>query len=280
VTRDRSKTLVVPLLVFYAASFVASQIVFLRLSLYPSAGRAAVDTRRMTLDNFATVFTDAYYQAVILQTLSFGLAVVGVCLGLGYPLSYVIARSRRAGTVLLLIVVVSSFTGVVVRALGWRVLLGDMGPVNWALMSVGLTAQPIALVNNMTGAIIGTAHASLPYMILLLVPVLEGIDPQLEEAAAGLGSSWWDAFRSVVVPLSLPGVVAGCLLVFATTVGSFTTPSLLGGPRAPILPIVIRQQITTTLNYPLGAALAVILVVLVVTIVLSTSWVGRRIWAR
>ena len=277
--RGRPGTLVLPLLVFYAASFVASQIVFLRLSLYQSAGRAAVDTRRMTVENFATVFTDAYYQAVILQTLYFGLAVAGVCLGLGYPLSYVIARSRRVGTVLLLIVVVSSFTGVVVRALGWRILLGDMGPVNWALVSLGLTSEPIRLVNNMTGAIIGTAHASLPYMVLLLVPVLEGINPQLEEAAAGLGSSWWGAFRAVVVPLSLPGVVGGCLLVFATTVGSFTTPALLGGPRVPILPIAVRQQITTTLNYPLGAVLAVILVILVITVVLSTNWLGRRVWS-
>lgn len=271
--------LIVPVVVFYSATLVASQLVFLRLTLYESKGRAAVDTSHITLANLSTVFSDSYYQGALLQTLSFGATVVLACIVLGYPLSYVIARSGRSGSLLLSVVVVSSFTGVVIRALGWRILLGDTGPLNWVFVSLGLVPHPIRLVNNMTGAIIGTTHAVLPYMVLLLVPLIEGIDPSLEQAAAGLGASWWRTFRLVIFPLTLPGLIGGSLLVFATTMGSFTTPALLAG-NAPILPVVIRQQISTTLNYPLGAALSLVLLVLVLAVVFATNRLTSRLLAQ
>ena len=180
-----------PLIAFCAIFFLGSQAVFLHQAFYRSAGWARVDYGQLTASNIVTVFTDDFHRAVVLDTLLFAALVVAACLLLGYPLSYAIARSGRIGAALLVIVVASSFSGTVTRILGWQVILGDTGPVNWLLVAVGLASSPIRLVNNMTGALIGTAQVMLPFMVLILVPVIEQIHPSLEEAASGLGASWW-----------------------------------------------------------------------------------------
>jgi putative spermidine/putrescine transport system permease protein len=264
-----------PLIAFLAVFFLGSQAIFLRQAFYRNAGLARVDYGQPTADNLLTVFTDEFHRAVVLDTLLFAALVVAACLLLGYPLSYAIARSGRIGAALLVIVVASSFSGTVTRILGWQVILGDTGPVNWLLVSVGLTSGPIRLVNNMTGAIIGTAQVMLPFMVLTLVPVIEQIHPSLEEAAAGLGASRWRTWWSVTLPLSLGGGVGGSLLVFAVTAGSFTTPALLGGGKTHVLPVVINDQMRVALNYPRAAAMSLVLLFIVLTVAYLTDLLTR-----
>jgi putative spermidine/putrescine transport system permease protein len=171
--------------------------------------------------------------------------------------------------------VASSFSGSVTRLLGWQVILGDNGPVNDVLLASGLASEPVRLVNNMTGAIIGTVQVMLPFMVLILTPAIQSISVSTEEAAAGMGASWWRIWRSVTLPLSMSGVVGGSLLVFATTAGTFTTPALLGGGRTQILPIVINDQMRGVLNYPYAAALSLVLLVVVLTIAYGTDYATR-----
>ena len=266
-----------PLIAVHAIFFLGSQVVFLHQAFYQSAGWARVDHGQRTLSNIVTIFTDDFYRAVVLDTLLFATLVVIACLLLGYPLSYAIARSGRIGAILLAVVVASSFSGTVTRILGWQVILGDTGPVNWMLVTIGLTSGPIRLVNNMIGAVIGTAQIMLPFMVLTLVPVIEQVHPSLEEAASGLGASWWRIWWSVTLPLSLSGGVGGSLLVFAVTAGSFTTPALLGGGKTHVLPVVINDQIRVTLNYPRAAAMSLVLLVIVLTVAYLTERLTRSL---
>jgi putative spermidine/putrescine transport system permease protein len=268
--------LALPLLVVYVAFFLGSQIVFLRQGFFTSIGFGQIDYGQATLHNLTSVFTDSFNRAVVMRTLYFSAIVVAGCLLLGYPLAYVIARSGRIGGILLVIVVASSFSGTVARILGWEVILGDTGPVNSLLVDLGILSHPTRLVNNLTGAIIGTVQVMLPFMVLILVPSIQAIDVDVENAAIGMGASRWRIWRTILWPLSIPGVAAGSLLVFATTAGTFTTPALLGGGKTQILPIVINSQVGVTLNYPQAAAMALVLLALVLVITYSTDLVSRR----
>lgn len=265
-----------PLLIVYAVFFLGSQVVFLRQGFFTNTGYGLIDYGAPTLDNLTGVFTDSFLRDVVLRTLYFAAIVVAGCVVLGAPLSYVIARTGRTGAVLLVIVVASSFSGTVTRVLGWEVILGDNGPVNDILVELGLVSHPIRLVNNLTGAIIGTIQVMLPFMVLILVPAIQSIPLNVEHAAIGMGASRWRLWRSILWPLSAPGVAAGSLLVFATTAGTFTTPALLGGGRTQILPVVINTEVSVTLNYARAAAMSLVLLVLVLAITYGTDAISRR----
>lgn len=264
--------LATPLLLVYGVVYLAAQVVFLQVAFRATTGRGTYDTTAWTLQNFARILTEPYYQNVLVSTALYGLYVTAICIVLGYPLAYLIVRRRRIGQVLMLVVVGSAFTATVVRALGWRLILGRNGPLNQLLAGLGIVDAPLALVDNLTGAVIATTSAVLPFMVLFLLPVIQAVDPQLEEAALGLGAGWGRAIYEVTVRQTLRGVLAGSTLVYAITVAAFTTPALVGGPLVPLLPIVIRQQVNTAHNHPLAAALAVVLAVAVLLFV----WASQR----
>lgn len=274
--RNRAGLLVVPLTIVLLLLFVGSQVVFLRQAFFHSLGFGQVDYSHDTIGNVTGIFTDAFNRGVLLRTLWFSGVVVGACLVIGYPLSYVIARSSRVGGALLVIVIASAFSGTITNVLGWEVILGYTGPINSILVNIGILSHPVKLVDNMTGAIIGTVQVMLPFMVLILVPAIQGVDPNLEQAAAGLGASWWRIWARITWPMTTPGVVAGSLLVFATTAGTFTTPALLGGGTTQIIPIVIDQEIGVTLNYPVAAAFALVLLVVVLGLTYATVLATRR----
>lgn len=274
-SRPRSgwRTLVVPLLAFQLVLCFAPQLYFYRLGFAAHLGPGLLDTSVFSLQNFQDILGDSFYRGVILRTLVFGALVVLVAGCLGFPLAYVISRSSTWRAPLLTLVIVTSFTSVIVKILGWRIMLGDNGPVNDVLQWLHITSEPVRLVNNMAGAVIGTAHAVMPFVVLLLTPVIDQVPRQLEEAAAGLGASRAKAIWRVVVPECRAGLLGGALVTFAYAMGSFTTPSLLGGKGTLILPIVIRQQVTTNVNYAFAAALAITLMVIVVAVtVVALRW--------
>ena len=229
------------------------------VSLHEMTGPAQVSAA-FTLTNYRAFVTDPFFLTILLRTFWLGLLVVAGCLVIGYPTAYFLARtdSKWRGMALLL-VVAPLLVSAVVRNIGWFPLLSDSGAVNRTLMAIGLLHTPLRLMNNFTGVVIGLIHALLPFMILTLTTAIQRIAPDLEKAAAGLGAGPFTVFWRVLLPLSLPGVVSGSLLVFAMAISAYTTPAILGGNRVLVMATYIAQQFRSVLDYPAGGTAAALL---------------------
>jgi putative spermidine/putrescine transport system permease protein len=216
-----------------------------------------------TLDMYRQIFRVPVYLQVILATFKVSGLVTMVCLALGYPLAYVLATRRpRTAQLLMIIVVLPFFTSIIVRTYAWMVLLGRNGIVNQYLMALGFSDKPLLLLYNQGGVVIGMSYVLLPYMVLTVYSVMRSIDPRLVRAAHSLGASRLQAFRRVFLPLSLPGIAGGTLLVFILSLGFFITPALMGGPGDMMIAMLIEREVEITLNWSFASALAVILLAL------------------
>jgi putative spermidine/putrescine transport system permease protein len=253
----------VPILVLLLAFFVLPFGMMFYESLFLSPLHAPEDSGA-TLANYLKLFGDLVYLKVLLQTLALGVVVTLLTLILAYPVAYVLARTQRR-QLLVFLVISPLVVSIVIRSYGWMVLLGRAGTVNTALQTVGLIDQPLALMYNWFGATVALTHVLLPYMILSLASVIEGIPESLEDSAAVLGAGWWARFRHILFPLSLEGVGAGVTLVFMLAIGSFVSVLLLGGSDTLILPLLIYQQVIL-INNNFAAALGTYLLVISVTL--------------
>jgi putative spermidine/putrescine transport system permease protein len=216
-----------------------------------------------TLDMYRQIFRVPVYLQVLLATFKVSAMVTIVCLALGYPLAYMLVTRRpRTAQLLMIIVVLPFFTSIIVRTYAWMVLLGRNGIVNQYLLALGLTDKPLLLLYNQGGVVIGMSYVLLPYMVLTVYSVMRGIDPRLVRAAHSLGASRLQAFRRVFLPLSLPGIAGGTLLVFILSLGFFITPALMGGPGDMMIAMLIEREVEITLNWSFASALAVILLAL------------------
>jgi putative spermidine/putrescine transport system permease protein len=234
-------------------------------SFHRNAGMGVVDDA-WTLDNYIKFLSDPFYYGILIDTLLLGIIVVSICLVIGFPVAYFLARTRSRWRGVLIFVVVSPLLiSVVIRNLGWLPVLGSSGVVNWVLLNLHIVSEPVRMISNYTGVVIGLVHALSPFMILSLMTVIQRIEPEIEEASINLGASPFETFWRIVVPLSRPGVLAGYLLVFTVVLSAFTTPGMMGGNRVLVMSTYIGQQIRTVLNYPFAAMAAVILM-LVTTI--------------
>lgn len=214
-----------------------------------------------SLDNYERILTRPLYYMAIWRSVWIGAAVAAVCLVIGYPLAFIIARTMKPGTATLLtILVLSSMQlDMVIRLYGLMVLMGDKGLINSGLIALGIINEPLPLMYNAFGVVIGLVQVTLPFMVLSLIGAIRSINPSLEEAARSLGSSRWHVMRNITWPLSLPGVYAGTLLVFALAISSYVVPALMGGWKVITLPIHIYQQIAEVGRWQFGAAVAAIL---------------------
>jgi putative spermidine/putrescine transport system permease protein len=216
-----------------------------------------------TLDMYRQIFRVPVYLQVLLATFKVSALVTIVCFALGYPLAYMLATRRpRTAQLLMIIVVLPFFTSIIVRTYAWMVLLGRNGIVNQYLLAFGLTDKPLLLLYNQGGVVIGMSYVLLPYMVLTVYSVMRSIDPRLVQAAHSLGASRLQAFRRVFLPLSLPGIAGGTLLVFILSLGFFITPALMGGPGDMMIAMLIEREVEITLNWSFASALAVILLAL------------------
>lgn len=259
VAYTRRGLLVIPAMLALGVLFVAPQLLFLAQSLHPIFGAARVGTG-WTFANYAKIFTDSYYFDTLLRTVWLSALATLWCLLLGYPLAYFLARTRsRARGLLTLLMLAPLLITVVVRSLGWIILLSDNGPVNFALLTIGITDAPVRFIYNQFGVIVGLVHAFLPMMVVILLGVIRRIDASLEDAAADLGAGRIQTFAHVVIPLSLPGIAAGCILIFGVMGSTYTTTAMLGGGKIVTTPIQIAQEFQMTLNYPVAAALSVVI---------------------
>lgn len=230
-------------------------------SFFRSAGLGAVSTD-FTLDNYIRFLSDPFYLEVMFETLWLGAVVVSICVVIGFPIAYLLARtSSRWRGIMIFAVVAPLLISTVVRNLGWLPILGANGLINWVLLNVGIIDQPLLIANNFTGVVIGLVHAMLPFMILSLVMVIQRIEPDLELAAVNLGAGPIRTFFLVVFPLSRAGLLAGYLLVFTITISAYTTPAMLGGKRVLVMSTFIAQQVMTVLDYAFGSAAAVLLMI-------------------
>ena len=221
----------------------------------------------LTLRNYAAAFQDPVFYWVLGKTLEVGVLTTLGCLVLGYPVAHLMATARPGmANVLLAIVLLSFWTSLLVRTYAWMVLLGRRGVVNSLLMAVGAIEQPLPLMYNLFGLQVGMVHVLLPLMILPLYSVMTGIDATLVRAAQNLGAGPVRAFLRVFLPLSLPGVAAGSLLVFMVAIGYFITPALLGGRTDMMVGQLIELQIAELLNWRYGATLVTLLLGLVLAL--------------
>jgi len=201
------------------------------------------------------------YVGVFLSTIKLSIYVTVLSLIIGYPVAYFLARKvRHFKMTLLLLVILPLWTSYLVRTYAWMLILGTQGVINQILMGLGLTTQPQTwLLYSDFAVTIALVHIYMPYLILPLYAVLEKIDPSLLEAAWDLGGGRIRTFLSVILPLSLPGIVSGCLFVFIPSMGAFVTPELLGGTRSIMIGSIIAQQFGVAFEYPFGSALALTL---------------------
>lgn len=224
-----------------------------------------------TMRHYERILDDSYHFEVIWTTIRIGLWTTAAALLIGYPLAHWMARVRGRGAhaLLLMAVLAPMLTGIVVRTFAWMALLSDKGVINQTLAGLGLTTQPIHLMDNETGIIIGLVHIYVPFMVLTLTGVIGRIDERLEQAAENLGASPIRAFIEVTLPLSLPGILAGSLLVFALAISAYVTPILMGGFQIMTLPILIYQQISANFNIGFAAALGMILLAISLVLVIA-----------
>jgi putative spermidine/putrescine transport system permease protein len=267
-----SPALVVLLLIFFAPLTL-----LIPTSLHPYIPGTGIG-ERWTGENFIRVLTDTFYLEIIGRTLMLGLIVVAVTLLFGYPLAYFLARTRsRLRPWLIILVVFPLLLNLVVRSFGWIVLLANRGLVNDWLIALGIIEKPLKLLFNFTGLLIGLSHIFLPFMVLVLLGTIQNIPRDAEDAARTLGASPVSVFRKITLPLSLPGILSGGILVFVLTISALVTPRLLGGPTYQVMSTLIFDEFLKLLNWPRGAAMAFVLTAIVLVLVWAASRLARRL---
>lgn len=267
--------LILPVIVLLLAGFLAPTLIMAVLSLRSYSAAQGLG-EGWSLVNYIRVLGDGFYLEIILRTLVLGAVVTAVSLVLGFPLALFIMRSSpRVQTICILLVIFPLLCNIVVRSFGWMVLLSPNGLVNQALMAAGLVSQPLDLMYNLTGVVIGLVQIYLPFMVLLLIPAFQNIPADVEAAAYMLRASRLRVFFSVTVPLATPGIITGSILVFVLTISALVTPRMLGGPTYKVMATQIYDEFMTNLNWPSGAALAFVLTV----IALALIWGANRIAA-
>jgi putative spermidine/putrescine transport system permease protein len=266
-----------PATIFVAASLLAPLAILFRYSLNEFVARTKTMVEALTVDNYVKFFTDPYYTAALGTTIKVALIVTVACLIVGFPLAYVVARTQsRFKHLLIIAIVLPLFVGNSVRAAGWMVVFGSKGFLNTTLISLGLIGKPIEIMFTEKAVIIGIIAVNLPFMVLSLQSVIEGIDRAVEEAAFSLGAPPITMFRRVLWPLALPGILAGTILTFILAMNAYATPFLLGGPLFKMMAPVIYNEFTQKTNWPFGAAIAFILMAVTLSLTLAANTLLRR----
>ncbi|CAB3880372.1 ABC transporter permease [Achromobacter sp. ACM02] len=232
------------------------------------------------LGNFASFFARADYVAVLLRTIGIALVVTLFSVLVGYPIAYAISRYRGNRNLLMMLVITPWLVSVVVRTYGWVVILGPKGTLNSLLLSLGLIDTPMRLIFNMTGVVIGLVHVFCPFFIVSVLAVLLHLDRALDEASQTLSAGPVKTFMHVTLPLSLPGVITGAMLVYLLSTGAIVTPLLLGGVRDGMLATQIYQDVLQVFDYPKAASMAIVLLFAAFSLVIPLQWLERRVAAR
>jgi putative spermidine/putrescine transport system permease protein len=229
----------------------------------------------MSAGNYVRALTDEFYVAIVLRTLRLGVLTSVVTLLVGYPVALTLTVvSDRLRAWIILLVLSPLLVSVIVRSFGWLIVFGQNGLIDTALKSFGIEGGVI--LHTEAAVVIGLSNVLLPFLVLSVATSLQAIDPAVPLAAASLGANPWRVFRKVILPLSLPGILSGLLIVFSLSSSSFVTPALLGGSEYKVLSIVVYQQALVLQNWPFGAALSIVLVVLVLLVLVAQNLLAQR----
>ncbi|MEE7505833.1 ABC transporter permease [Methylobacterium mesophilicum] len=249
--------------------------VLLSFNAFDSA-RGIVATR--DFQNYAEVLGDAYFAEIFLRTLRISLTVTAISVLLGVPEAYILKRMREPWrSIFVLVVIGPLLVSVVARTLGWAILLNGNGLLSQALQATHLSAGPVSLMFTETGVVIGLVHVLVPFMVLSVWASLSRMDTASERAAESLGAAKLTILRRIVLPQAVPGILSGSIVVFSLSASAFATPAIIGGRRLKVAATLAYDEFLNTLNWPLGAAVAVLLLVGIVAIVVGWNrFVERR----
>jgi putative spermidine/putrescine transport system permease protein len=279
--RLTASALLAPATIFVALSLFAPLAILFRYSLNEFDASKKMMVEAVTASNYAKFFTDPYYTSALVTTLEVAAFATLICLAVGFPLAYVVARTQsRFKHLLIIAIVLPLFVGNSVRAAGWMVVFGNKGFLNASLTGLGLITRPLEIMFTEKAVIIGIIAVNLPFMVLSLQSVIEGIDRAVEEAAFSLGAPPAAMFRRVLWPLALPGILAGTILTFILAMNAYATPYLLGGPLFKMMAPVIYNEFTQKTNWPFGGAIAFILMSVTLGLTLIANLVLQRRAAR
>jgi putative spermidine/putrescine transport system permease protein len=255
----------------FVVFFVAPLCVLIALSLHAEAAM-----RTWTLANYVKFFTDSFNYSILFETLLLGVKATIVCLLFGYPIAWVCSRSsERLQSIVVFLVIMPILTSVVVRTFAWIVILGRQGVINQVWLGLGAT-EPLKLLYTETGVVMVLAQVQMPLMVLPILTVISKIDANLADASRVLGAGEWRTLWRVTIPLSLPGVIAGCILTYTACITAFVTQTLIGGARLIYMPLHIYQQAVGANNWPFAAAISTIFMIAVLVIVGFLGAIGRR----
>lgn len=264
--------LALPLAALFAVAFVAPLCVLIAMSLSSDANFAS-----FTAQNYVKFFTDRFNYSILIDTLLLGVKATALCLLFGFPIAWIASRSSpRFQSILMFIVVLPIMTSVVVRTFAWIVILGRQGLLNQIITGLGLSQEPLRLLYSEAGVVLVLAQVQMPLMVLPILTVISRIDPNLSDASRALGSSEWRTLFKVTLPLSMPGIIAGCILTYAACVTAFVTQTLIGGARLVYMPLHIYQQAVGANNWSFAAAISVIFMVAVLVVVALLNVLAAR----
>lgn len=268
--------LVVPATIFVAIGLIGPIAILFRYSLnYFVPGQFMVDG--LTIENYVKFFTDSYYLNVLWRTVRVSIICTVFCLIMGFPLAYVLARTQsRFKNLMVIAVVLPLFVGNAVRSAGWMTAFGSKGALNASLMGLGLLDQPLEIMFTETAVIIGIIAVNLPFMVLTLQSVIEGINRNVEEAAFSLGAGPAAMFRRVLWPLAMPGILAGTILTFILAMNAYATPVLLGGPKFQTMGPLVYGQFAQQNNWPFGGAISFILMTATILLTVAANLIVQR----
>ena len=263
--------LAAPLALFFLVFFVAPLVQLFVLSLHNDTAGVV-----WGIGQYVHFLTDPFSLSVLGSTLLLGAEVTALCLVLGFPIAWLYHRvGSRAQTLIILIVLLPLLTSVVVRTFAWIVILGRQGIINSTLLSIGAIDTPMRLLYTQVGVVLALAQVQMPLMTLPLITALGRIDMNLEDASCSLGAGSWRTFWRVVLPLALPGVIAGCTLTYAAAITAFITQSLVGGGQMLFMPMYLYQQASTLQNWPFASAISIIFLLAVLAVVTVFGTLGR-----
>ena len=254
---------VLPLLIVFVVSFM-------------SRGRGGVALMPFTLQHYERTF-DVFF-IILRRSISLAGLTTIICLLVGYPLAFFISTRRRrlVQQITLFLVILPFWTNFLIRTYAWRILLGEQGTINGLLLSLGLIDEPLTMLNTQFAVLVGLVYGFLPFMVLPIYASVERFNFRYVDAAHDLGANDARAFLRVVLPLTMPGVLAGCALVFIPSVGAFVTPDLLGGTRGLMIGNLINKQFGGSGNMPLGSALSIVMMAVVMLSLLVYVFANRR----
>ncbi len=278
---SRPYLLSAPALILYLVLFTAPLFMTLLLSFnsFDMNRGGIIDEYSWT--NYVEVLTDSYFHEIFLRTFVISILVTVFCAILGTPEAYILYRMSNPWKSLCMLAILGPLlVSVVVRTLGWAILIGSNGFINQFLMTAGLVDKPIKLMFTMTGIVIALIHVLIPFMVLAVWASLQKLDPRVESAGLSLGASQFTVLRRIVLPQVMPGVLSGSLIVFALTASAFATPSILGGRRLKVVATTAYDEYLGTLNWPLGAAIAVLLLIANIVIIASYNRIIERRYAQ